>query len=211
MELHSQLEMQSEIGRIFYNTGESPLSKTVTYIVGERIYQKTFGWEALHSRGLPHDKFHLAFQTGFETNIYQNTYSSYYVAVLPNKVNINITMRFALPRAAQQQTIEFERGQEEYPIELPRIEFEVDKSLEKIRNLQQNYSRLHQLAILNYFTIAPCDFSTQQMFSGQTWKNVPIIRFLETITEIEKKIQYLVDIFIENGRTHIIDDFLFIY
>jgi hypothetical protein len=205
-----QYEAQAEVGCLFYTNGDSPYTKTLTYVVGGRLYQKTYGCEALNSRGLPHDFFHLAFASGFETNIYQNTYSSYYITVLPNKVTVNLTLRFALPYEYN-RAVQFEPGVELHPIELSRIDFNADVFLQRINILQQNYSRLYQLALLNYFQMTPCDFLTQQMFPGQSWKNVPIVKFMEVIVQIEKRIMDVVETFRLNGRQHILDEFMFLY
>lgn len=223
MELHTQPEHMSETGYLFYTDRYNPYSKTITYVIGEHLYQKTFGCETLNSRGLPHDHFHLAFKTGFETNIYRNTYSSYYITVMPNNATINLTLRFAVPSSSEniyrneirnqrpQSEVEFEPGMEIYPIELPRIDFNVEPFLQKITVLQQNYSRLYQLALLNYFQMTPCDFLTQQMFAGQSWKNVPIVNFIRVIDQIESRILDVVDLFRVNGRQHILDEFMFAY
>ena len=65
------MDMQSEAGDLFYTNGDSCNSKTITFILADHVYQKTLSIEALNSRGLPHEKFHLAFLSPFERNIYQ--------------------------------------------------------------------------------------------------------------------------------------------
>lgn len=208
--------MDSEGGHLFYTSGDSFISKTLTFVIEDRVYRNTFGGDYLNSRGLPHDKFHLAFLSPFENNIYQNTYSSYYIDLLPQKATVILTLRFEAPRREiigdleflrtgqefSQREIDFLPGQEEYHLELPLFDPNVDIFLQKINTSQQTYKRLYQLALQNNFMVTPCDVLTQEFYPGQTWKNVSIVRFLQIIVEIEKRIEDIYEIFTVHGRRH---------
>ena len=196
--------MQSEAGDLFYTNGDSCNSKTITFILADHVYQKTLSIEALNSRGLPHEKFHLAFLSPFERNIYQNTYSSYHMSILPLKATLVLRLRFARSTHSLHTDLEFEPGEEEYSIELPLIDFDVYGTLDKINLLQQKYQALYRLATLSNITVAPCDILTQPTFAGQSWKNVPNVKFMRTIVDIEKCFDNVCDLFVLHGKSHLL-------
>lgn len=198
------MDLQSEAGDLFYTNGDSCNFKTLTFILADHLYQKTVSIEALNSRGLPHEKFHLAFLSPFERNIYQNTYSSYHMTILPHKATIVLRLRFARSTQSLHTDLEFEPGEEEYIIELPRIDFDVYGTVDKINLLQQKYQALYRLATLNNITIVPCDILTQPAFVGQSWKNVPIVKFMRTIVDIEACIENVYDLFVFHGKSHLL-------
>ncbi len=200
--------------RLFVNHGYSPIYKTISCVMGNRIYQETFSPDSLSLNGLPFEKFHLALKTGFETNIYKQIYSSFYITVTHQKAVINLTLRFCAseinePRPGE--VVDFTAENAEYQIELPRVEFNFMLTMDAIQSLQENYFRLYEVAIINGLPVVDSAVLYDYNPNDESWKNVPIVAFMERIEYLESKLQQLVDVFAMNGRQDIIDEFVFSY
>lgn len=200
--------------RLFVNHGYSPIYKTISCVMGNRIYQETFSPDSLNLNGLPFEKFDLALKSGFETNIYKQIYSSFYITMTYQKVIIHLTLRFRAseinePRPGE--VIVFTSDNEEYEIELPRVEFNFLLTMDAIQSLQENYFRLYQVAIINGLPVVESAMLYDYNPNDESWKNVPIVAFMERIEYLENQLKQLVDVFGMNGRQHIIDEFIFSY
>jgi hypothetical protein len=189
---------------IYFFQGDTITTREIYYVDQDgRLYHNIFSIELLNSIGLPYDKFHLAFETGYERNIYKNTWSRFSIRNESTQSIIYLKLRFYLHENEIQDDENPIPITQELNLILPRTEPSIDRFMFKISFLENLFLKIHHLAILNYIPTSSFDLSIITVNSSEmSWKNKPITLFLDKIQLLDKYIIEIAEIFKQCGKEH---------